>query len=81
MVVIHHTEAPGGQKMLSGAMAGSPGSHGTCETEGRLVLLRRRVLARAPLMGRAAVQSYDLAKAYAPDDDEGKMIEIVSRRK
>jgi 3-hydroxyisobutyrate dehydrogenase len=24
------------------------------------------------------VQSYDRAKAYAPDDDEGKIIEIVS---
>jgi hypothetical protein len=27
------------------------------------------------------VQAYDKAKAYAPDDDEGKMIEIVSRPK
>ena len=25
-------------------------------------------------MGRAAVQAYDRAKAYAPNDDEGKMI-------
>jgi 3-hydroxyisobutyrate dehydrogenase len=33
------------------------------------------------LVGRAAVQAYDKAKAYAPDDDEGKMIEIVSRAK
>jgi hypothetical protein len=32
-------------------------------------------------MGRAAVQSYARAKASAPDDDEGKMIEIVSRPK
>jgi hypothetical protein len=32
-------------------------------------------------MGRAAAQAYDRAKAYAPDDDEGKMIEIVSRSK
>jgi len=32
-------------------------------------------------MGRAAVQAYARAKAYAPDDDEGKMIEIVSRTK
>ena len=81
MVVIHHTVAPGWQKMLSGAMTGSPGSHGTFETEGRLLLLRRTVLARVPLMGRAAVQAYDRAKAYAPDDNEGKMIEIVSRSK
>jgi 3-hydroxyisobutyrate dehydrogenase len=30
-------------------------------------------------MGRAAVEAYDAAKSYAPDDDEGKMIELVSR--
>ena len=35
----------------------------------------------APLMGRAAVEAYARAKAIAPDDDEGKMIEIVSRPK
>jgi hypothetical protein len=27
------------------------------------------------------VQAYDRAKAYAPDDDEGKMIDLVSRPK
>jgi 3-hydroxyisobutyrate dehydrogenase-like beta-hydroxyacid dehydrogenase len=32
-------------------------------------------------IGRAAVQAYDKAKAYAPDDDEARMIEIVSRPK
>jgi 3-hydroxyisobutyrate dehydrogenase-like beta-hydroxyacid dehydrogenase len=32
-------------------------------------------------IGRATVQAYDRARAYAPDDDEGKMIEIVSRPK
>ena len=32
-----------------------------------------------PDQGRAAVEAYARAKAYAPDDDEGKMIEIVSR--
>ena len=32
-------------------------------------------------IGRAAVQAYDKAKAYAPDADEAKMIEIVSRPK
>jgi 3-hydroxyisobutyrate dehydrogenase-like beta-hydroxyacid dehydrogenase len=32
-------------------------------------------------IGRATVQAYDKAKAYAPDDDEGKMIEIVSQPK
>src|ERR1700716_870115 len=39
------------------------------------------LLSAPPVMGRAAVQSYDRAKAYAPDDDEGKMIEIVSKPK
>jgi hypothetical protein len=32
-------------------------------------------------MGRAAVEAYRRAKEAAPDDDEGKMIEIVSRPK
>jgi 3-hydroxyisobutyrate dehydrogenase len=32
-------------------------------------------------MGRAAVKVYARAKAHAPDDDEAKMIEIVSRPK
>ena len=45
------------------------------------VALAERLLSEVPLMGRAAVQAYDRAKAYAPDDDEGKMIEIVSRSK
>jgi 3-hydroxyisobutyrate dehydrogenase len=45
------------------------------------VALAESLLAEAPLMGRAAVQAYDRAKAHAPDDDEGKMIEIVSRAK
>jgi 3-hydroxyisobutyrate dehydrogenase len=45
------------------------------------VALAESLLSSAPLMGRAAVQAYDRAKAYAPDDDEGKMIEIVSRPK
>jgi 3-hydroxyisobutyrate dehydrogenase len=43
--------------------------------------LAESLLSETPLVGRAAVQSYDRAKAYAPDDDEGKMIEIVSRPK
>jgi 3-hydroxyisobutyrate dehydrogenase len=43
------------------------------------VALAESLLSDAPVMGRAAVQAYDKAKAYAPDDDEGKMIEIVSR--
>jgi 3-hydroxyisobutyrate dehydrogenase len=45
------------------------------------VALAESLLAQSPLVGRAAVAAYDRAKAYAPDDDEGKMIEIVSRPK
>jgi 3-hydroxyisobutyrate dehydrogenase-like beta-hydroxyacid dehydrogenase len=45
------------------------------------VALAESLLSDAPLMGRAAVQAYAKAKAQAPDDDEGKMIEIVSRPK
>jgi 3-hydroxyisobutyrate dehydrogenase len=45
------------------------------------VALAESLLSAVPVMGRAAVQAYDQAKAYAPDDDEGKMIEIVSRAK
>src|SRR6476469_5512779 len=43
------------------------------------VALAEGLLSGAPLMGRAAVESYARAKARAPDDDEGKMIEIVSQ--
>src|SRR6202171_2727405 len=45
------------------------------------VALAESLLSDVPLMGRAAVQAYAKAKAQAPDDDEGKMIEIVSRAK
>src|SRR5467141_453539 len=45
------------------------------------VALAERLLSDIPLMGRAAVEAYDRAKAHAPNDDEGKMIEIVSRPK
>jgi 3-hydroxyisobutyrate dehydrogenase-like beta-hydroxyacid dehydrogenase len=45
------------------------------------VALAESLLRDAPVMGRAAVQAYDRAKAHAPDDDEGRMIEIVSRPK
>ncbi|SHJ30131.1 3-hydroxyisobutyrate dehydrogenase [Bradyrhizobium lablabi] len=45
------------------------------------VALAESLLSDAPLMGRAAVEAYARAKAVAPDDDEGKMIEIVSRQK
>jgi 3-hydroxyisobutyrate dehydrogenase len=43
------------------------------------VALAESLLSSVPVMGRAAVQAYDRAKAYAPDEDEGKMIETVSR--
>jgi 3-hydroxyisobutyrate dehydrogenase-like beta-hydroxyacid dehydrogenase len=45
------------------------------------VALAESLLSGVPLMGRAAVEAYARAKAYAPDDDEAKMIEIVSRSK
>jgi 3-hydroxyisobutyrate dehydrogenase len=45
------------------------------------VALAESLLRDTPLVGSAAVQAYDRAKAHAPDDDEGKMIEIVSRPK
>jgi 3-hydroxyisobutyrate dehydrogenase-like beta-hydroxyacid dehydrogenase len=45
------------------------------------VKLAETLLADAPLLGRAAVEAYARAKAQMPDDDEGKMIEIVSRPK
>ncbi|MDP1865984.1 MAG: NAD(P)-dependent oxidoreductase [Bradyrhizobium sp.] len=45
------------------------------------VALAESLLRDAPIMGRAAVAAYDRAKAHGPDDDEGKMIEIVSRPK
>ena len=45
------------------------------------VVLAESLLSAPPIMGRAAIESYGRAKAYAPDDDEGKMIEIVSRAK
>lgn len=44
------------------------------------VSLAEKLLADVP-MARAAIEAYDKAVAYAPDDDEAKMIEIVSRRK
>ena len=45
------------------------------------VKLAEALLAEAPLLGRAAVEAYARAKGQMPDDDEGKMIEIVSRPK
>jgi 3-hydroxyisobutyrate dehydrogenase-like beta-hydroxyacid dehydrogenase len=45
------------------------------------VKLAENLLAEPPLVGRAAVDAYARAKAEMPDDDEGRMIEIVSRPK
>jgi 3-hydroxyisobutyrate dehydrogenase len=45
------------------------------------VKLAESLLANAPLVGQAAVEAYALARAEMPDDDEGRMIEIVSRPK
>ena len=45
------------------------------------VALAESLLRDAPVMGRAAVAAYDRAKSVAPDDDEGRMIELVSRPK
>src|SRR3979411_1771507 len=42
------------------------------------VALAESLLPDIPI-GRAVMQAYDKAKAYAPDADEAKMIEIVSR--
>ena len=45
------------------------------------VKLAESLLASAPLVGHAAVEAYARARAEMPDDDEGRMIEIVSRPK
>jgi 3-hydroxyisobutyrate dehydrogenase len=45
------------------------------------VKLAESLLTNAPLVGHAAVEAYARAKAEMPDDDEGRMIEIVSRPK
>jgi 3-hydroxyisobutyrate dehydrogenase len=45
------------------------------------VALAESLLQATPIMGRAAVEAYDRAKAYAPDDDEARMIEIMSKPK
>ena len=44
------------------------------------VRLAETLLPAVPV-SRAAVAAYEVAKANGPDDDEGKMIEIVSRPK
>jgi 3-hydroxyisobutyrate dehydrogenase-like beta-hydroxyacid dehydrogenase len=44
------------------------------------VALAKTLLADVPV-SRTALAAYDAASAVAPDDDEGRMIEIVSRPK
>ena len=41
--------------------------------------LAEELLHAKPLIGTAAVEAYEKAKAFAPDDDEAKMIELVSQ--
>src|ERR1700744_2678388 len=45
------------------------------------VALAESLLSDTPLVAGAAVEAYARAKAHAPDDAEGRMIEIVSRGK
>jgi 3-hydroxyisobutyrate dehydrogenase-like beta-hydroxyacid dehydrogenase len=45
------------------------------------VKLAESLLAEPPLVGRAAVEAYARANVQMPDEDEGRMIEIVSRPK
>ncbi len=45
------------------------------------VRLAESLLANPPLVGQAAVEAYAKAKAEMPDDDEGRMIEMISRPK
>jgi 3-hydroxyisobutyrate dehydrogenase len=45
------------------------------------VALAESLLSAEPIIGRAAVAAYDRARAHAPDGDEGRMIEIVSKPK
>jgi 3-hydroxyisobutyrate dehydrogenase-like beta-hydroxyacid dehydrogenase len=44
------------------------------------VKLAETLLSGVPV-GRAALAAYDAAKSFAPDDDEARMVEIVSRPK
>jgi 3-hydroxyisobutyrate dehydrogenase-like beta-hydroxyacid dehydrogenase len=45
------------------------------------VTLAESLLTDSPLLGRAAAEAYARAKAEMPDDDEGRMIEIISQPK
>jgi 3-hydroxyisobutyrate dehydrogenase-like beta-hydroxyacid dehydrogenase len=44
------------------------------------VALAEGLLSDTPLMSRAAVEAYARAKTRVPDDDEGRLIEIVSHK-
>ena len=44
------------------------------------VALAETLLSGVPV-GRAAVEAYEKARAVIPDEDEGRMIELVSRPK
>jgi 3-hydroxyisobutyrate dehydrogenase-like beta-hydroxyacid dehydrogenase len=43
------------------------------------VKLAEQLLQARPLIGAAAVEAYERAKAFAPDDDEARMIELISQ--
>jgi 3-hydroxyisobutyrate dehydrogenase-like beta-hydroxyacid dehydrogenase len=45
------------------------------------VRLAEELLHAKPLIGTAVVEAYEKAKAFAPDDDEAKMIELISQPK
>src|ERR1700687_2909017 len=75
--VIRHSKRMGGRN-FAGATFTSTLRH---KDAAYAVALAESLLFAVPVMGRAAVEAYDRAKACAPDDDEGKMIEIVSRAK
>src|SRR6267378_3980129 len=75
--VIRHSKRMAGRN-FSGATFTSALRH---KDAAYAVALAESLLSAAPIMGRAAVAAYDRAKAYAPDADEGKMIEIVSKSK
>ncbi len=75
--VIRHS-----RRMAARNFAGATFTAGLRHKDGAYaVALAESLLSGAPLMGNAAVEAYARAKSYAPDDDEAKVIEIVSRPK
>jgi 3-hydroxyisobutyrate dehydrogenase len=75
--VIHHSKRMAARD-FSGATFTSTLRH---KDAAYAVALAESLLAGPPIMGRAAVDAYARAKAAAPDHDEAKMIDIVSRPK